>query len=357
MNNLKLKQLIKETLEKYNIQEEIKIGNKVSYFNPKTKEIETGIIHKINQPLDNSETRLVVKMDDGSSLEAPIKQFKQSIKEESNSLINNLKKFIHSNPILKIKSKDIRLQDAGDKIILKYNYWKELPEKLIKTLELNYSVKQETEEDEDTGTIYSYEITPKKQMSELYNKTKKYLDETKASSINIKDKFTLSGDLGKFKKGDKVEIIGKKLDGDDIKLTLYNGKIKDIFYLDKNDSIEELNEGIVPTDYQFTEPQLELIKKYGGKLSTGGNDLYIPDILKIQLDQNVKDSKFKQEFYETFGPERKNLAAQLMTSMKAAINKGESATIKDKKYFVIKGHMTSKGNFNFPNPSKPKNNK
>jgi hypothetical protein len=181
------------------------------------------------------------------------------------------------------------------------------------------------------------------------------LDEVKVSAVKKGDTFTLGADLGKFKKGDKVEIIDKKPEGDDIKLTLYNGKIKDIFYLDKNDDIEELNEGAIATDYQFTPKQLELIKKYGGKLSTGGNDLYIPDTLKIQLDQNVKDSKFKQEFYETFGPERKNLAAQLMTAMKLAMKKGGRAKIKNSIYHVIKGHMTKSGNFNFPNPSRLEN--
>ena len=275
MNNLKLKKLIRENLKGYKLREssqpkptmvrggEVKIGNKASIINPKTKETEIGTIKNITKLPGENEIDLTVDMGDGN-------------------ILHSLAKFF-----TKIKE----------------------------------------------------------------NK----LNEIKVSSINIGDKFTLSADLGKFKKGDKVEVLNKKPDGDDIKLVLYNGKVKDVFYLDKTDEIEtkELNERVVPTDYQFTEPQLELIKKYGGKLSIGGNDLYIPDILKIQLDKNVKDSEFKKEFYETFGPERKNIASQLITSMKAAINKGESATMKNKKYFVIKGHMTSKGNFNFPNPSRP----
>ena len=52
------------------------------------------------------------------------------------------------------------------------------------------------------------------------------------------------------------------------------------------------------------------------------------------------NSEFKKEFYETFGPERKNIASQLMTSMKAAINKGESATMKNKKYFPLHFYIT-----------------
>ena len=96
-----------------------------------------------------------------------------------------------------------------------------------------------------------------------------------------------------------------------------------------------------------------MLKKYGAILSTGGNTLYISDNLKIQLDRNVKDSTFKQEFYETFGPERKYLASQLMTAMKIAMKKDGTAKLKNKVYHVINGHMTSQGNFNFPNPSRP----
>lgn len=169
-----------------------------------------------------------------------ITKTKHKLKEESNSLIDDVRNFINSNSDLKTKSDSIRLQDAKDKVILKYGYWKELPKELITALESKYNVKEDTDEDEDTGTIYSYEITPKKQMSELYNKTKKYLDEAKVSTISRGDKFTLSSDLGKFKKGEEIEILDKKPEGDDIKLTLYNGKVKDVFYLDKNDDIEEL---------------------------------------------------------------------------------------------------------------------
>jgi hypothetical protein len=121
----------------------------------------------------------------------------------------------------------------------------------------------------------------------------------------------------------------------------------------------------IATDYQFTPAQIELLKKYKAKLSTGGNDLYIPDLLKIQLDKNVKDSPFKQDFYETFGPERKQLASQVMSAMKKAISKGGKANIPIKNqqgkinmvsHHVIKGHMTKEGNFNFPNPFRPEDN-
>jgi hypothetical protein len=266
MNSLKLRKLIKETLEKYKIQEEIKVGDKVSYSNPKTKKTEKGTVSKASKSADDSEMRLTVKMDDGSSFNAPAKQF--------------------------TKLKENRLR------------------------------------------------------------------EIKESSINIGDIFTLGADLGKFKKGEKVEVVDKYPDlrnRDSINLILYNGKIKDRFTLDKNDDMEDLlNEGAIATDYQFTGQQLDLIKNYGGSLSTGGNALYIPDSLKIQLDRNVKDSKFKQDFYETFEPDRKNLASQLMSGMKKAIEAGSTATMKNKKYFVINGHMTSNGNFNFPNPFREK---
>jgi hypothetical protein len=134
-------------------------------------------------------------------------------------------------------------------------------------------------------------------------------------------------------------------------------------YMTENNSLNENKQ--IATDYQFTPSQIELLKKYKAKLSTGGNDLYIPDLLKIQLDRNVKDSKFKQDFYETYGPERRQLASQVMTAMKKAISIGGKANIPVKNqqgqvsvvpHHVIKGHMTSEGNFNFPNPFRPESN-
>ena len=68
------------------------------------------------------------------------------------------------------------------------------------------------------------------------------LSEIKAEQISIGDMFTLSGDIGKFKKGTKVRVASVEPSGNDIKLTLTNGANKDTFYLDRGDDFEGLDE-------------------------------------------------------------------------------------------------------------------
>jgi hypothetical protein len=69
-----------------------------------------------------------------------------------------------------------------------------------------------------------------------------FLDEIKAISIKAGEKFTLSGDIGNFKKGDEVTVDSIEPNGDDIQLHLSNDQgIKDTFYLDKDDDFEELS--------------------------------------------------------------------------------------------------------------------
>jgi hypothetical protein len=70
------------------------------------------------------------------------------------------------------------------------------------------------------------------------------IDEIKGKNIAVGDIFTLSADLGKFKNGNKVRVSSKTPSGGDIKLILssIDGKIKDIFFLDKNDEFEGLDE-------------------------------------------------------------------------------------------------------------------
>ena len=72
-------------------------------------------------------------------------------------------------------------------------------------------------------------------------KLNEYLKEIKEVQIKIGDDLALRGDIGIFKKGEMVTVINKKSYGNDIELTLSNGKGKeDKFYLDKNDDFEEL---------------------------------------------------------------------------------------------------------------------
>lgn len=67
------------------------------------------------------------------------------------------------------------------------------------------------------------------------------LDEVAGEQIKKGDIFTLIGDIGKFKKGEKVEVTDKKNIGGEVKITLSNDKgITDTFTLDINDDFEEL---------------------------------------------------------------------------------------------------------------------
>jgi len=73
------------------------------------------------------------------------------------------------------------------------------------------------------------------------NKLQQYLDEVKATSIEMGKVFTLSGDIGKFKAGEKVIVDEIRPFGNDIELHLSNESgVTDTFYLDRNDNFEEL---------------------------------------------------------------------------------------------------------------------
>jgi hypothetical protein len=72
-------------------------------------------------------------------------------------------------------------------------------------------------------------------------KLKQYLKEISVVPIKEGDNYILSGDIGEFKKGEKVKVINIESEENDILLTLINEYgIKDIFYLDKNDDFESL---------------------------------------------------------------------------------------------------------------------
>jgi hypothetical protein len=72
-------------------------------------------------------------------------------------------------------------------------------------------------------------------------KSNKSLKEVQEVQIKIGDDYVIRGDISVFKKGELVTVVDKKLVGDDVELTLSNGKGKeDTFYLDKNDDFEEL---------------------------------------------------------------------------------------------------------------------
>jgi hypothetical protein len=119
----------------------------------------------------------------------------------------------------------------------------------------------------------------------------------------------------------------------------------------------ELNEGrAIASNYQLTEKQFDVLKNFGVKVSTNGNELYFPELLYIDLSKNKADSKFKKEFYDTVPSSDQYLVSQVMTAIKKSINPGSNVKIGDKKYFILKGNMTKNGNFNFDNPYRTKDN-
>lgn len=72
-------------------------------------------------------------------------------------------------------------------------------------------------------------------------KVQQYLNEVKATQIGVGSQFTLSGDIGRFSKGTKVEVTKVTQSGNDIELELSDNEgNSDIFYLDRNDDFEEL---------------------------------------------------------------------------------------------------------------------
>jgi predicted PolB exonuclease-like 3'-5' exonuclease len=64
------------------------------------------------------------------------------------------------------------------------------------------------------------------------------INEVKAISIRVGDTFTLSGDLGKFKKGEEINIDNVQQSAMDFIVTVSNKTgDTDTFYLDRDDEI------------------------------------------------------------------------------------------------------------------------
>jgi hypothetical protein len=142
----------------------------------------------------------------------------------------------------------------------------------------------------------------------------------------------------KRKKEDIVKGMKKSFKGD--KASLYaiaTAKAKEVAEVQQ-----------IPTILQFTDKQLAVLKKFGTKVSTSGRELYVSPKVHDDLEKRVNDSEFKQEFYND--TDDKAIANMMLSSIKKAINPGNNVKIGDKTYFVLKGHLTKKNHFNFPNP-------
>jgi hypothetical protein len=108
-----------------------------------------------------------------------------------------------------------------------------------------------------------------------------------------------------------------------------------------------------PNSFTLTNEQIDLFKKMGAFLSTGGNELYIPDLVWIDLNRNVRGvaNKFKNAFYRTFDFGEETLASTIMTAIKKSVQKtNQTVNIKGKKYHVLFGHRSKNDVFTFMNP-------
>lgn len=70
---------------------------------------------------------------------------------------------------------------------------------------------------------------------------KEILKEIQNTKISKGNSYTLSSDIGNFKKGDKIKVDKTIPSGEDIQLYLSNNQgVTDVLYIDKNDNFEEL---------------------------------------------------------------------------------------------------------------------
>jgi len=104
-----------------------------------------------------------------------LKEVRLNISGEPNAVVKQVEEFIKNadNPILDVlESKEgFELQQTQDpnEALLRYGYWKELPKEAVDVFETKFNVEVDKDNDEDTGTITVYRLTPKSPMSEEYS--------------------------------------------------------------------------------------------------------------------------------------------------------------------------------------------
>jgi hypothetical protein len=103
----------------------------------------------------------------------------QDIEAES-ELVKQVRNFIENNNVLNGLTNSIRLQDSGNEVILKYEYWERLPEIALKALEEKYNVEKDIEShgSEKLPTV-SYILTPKDVFAEVAKRTGRTIEEVK----------------------------------------------------------------------------------------------------------------------------------------------------------------------------------
>lgn len=109
--------------------------------------------------------------------------------------------------------------------------------------------------------------------------------------------------------------------------------------------------GTIVTDYQLTPKQFDLLKAKGAIKTTKEDTvvLYLPASIVDDLNKNITNSKFKQDFVN-IETGKEEMAKAILSAMRKSINLGAGVNINNKKYFSLKGHLTKNNNFTFPNP-------
>jgi hypothetical protein len=101
-----------------------------------------------------------------------VKEARLNIDGEPNAVVKQAMTYVDgpiSNPVLQKLSDRIEFQQTMDpnEALLRYDYWKELPEEAVEKLKLQFNVEVDKDDDEDTGTITVYRLTPKRKPGNL----------------------------------------------------------------------------------------------------------------------------------------------------------------------------------------------
>jgi hypothetical protein len=78
-----------------------------------------------------------------------------------NQAVQQASQFIDSNPVLRQISDDITLQNDGKNAILKYSYYKALPDEAYNKLELQFNVEDDFEASDEEANKITYILMPK----------------------------------------------------------------------------------------------------------------------------------------------------------------------------------------------------
>jgi hypothetical protein len=91
--------------------------------------------------------------------------------EIPNQAVQHASQFIDSNPVLRQISNDITLQNDGENAILKYSYYKALPDEAYNKLELQFNVEDDFEAGDEEANKITYILMPKVEAYKQFGNT------------------------------------------------------------------------------------------------------------------------------------------------------------------------------------------